>query len=114
MAPFGLPTLKELGERHSYNLDNDPVYAHWSSAGFMIAVGMGFALARGLVVAATQPAPHRWQAFAFAARGVAPLYVVPFVLGAQYDCYRVAHERRHRSIDHGGGLDVTTGAADLG
>ena len=83
MLDRGLPSLRQLAECHSYNLDNDPVYAHWSSAGFAIFVGCALAAARGAVTAAMHPAHERLAVFSVMTRAVAPLYVIPFVFGAQ-------------------------------
>ena len=107
-----MPTLKELAEAHSWNIDHRPVYARWSIAAFAVGVGCAFGAARGLVNAALNPPGQRLAAFILTARGVTPLYVIPFVLGTQYDCYLTEQSRKGRPIrSH---ASYSTGAAELG
>ena len=82
LTMLNVPSLRQLAEWHSYNLDIDPVYAHWSSTGFAIVVGISLSAARGAVAAGMVPPHERLATFAFMTRACAPLYVVPFVLGA--------------------------------
>ena len=110
--PF--PSLHDLAEQHSINLDTDPVYAHWSSAGFAIAAGVAMGAARGAVTALMSPPAHRLEVFMFVTRGAAPLYVIPFMLGMQWDCYRTTWSRKNRGLQLDDGLDSVSGAADIG
>ena len=104
-------TLREMMEAHSWNIDHRPVYARWSSAAAAVAFGCTLGAARGLVNAILNPPAQRLQAFLFTARGVTPLYVIPFVLGTQFDCYTTELSRRGQPIrSH----DCSSGPADLG
>ena len=75
---------------HSQNLRYAPVQAHWEAAAVMGSLGGLMALARGAVVAMMEPGPpaKRLLTFAIATRAIAPLYIIPFVLGSQLDCYQ--------------------------
>ena len=86
--------LREALAVHDYNLTHDPARAHWNAALAGTAVGLLMSGARGAVTALMQPSPLRWQCFFLVSRGVAPLYVIPFVLGTQLDCYQTCWERR--------------------
>lgn len=80
-----MPSLRELAEWHSYNIDHHPIYAYWSNAAFYTAVGLALASGRGALIAAGASPSEKLQAFVQATRLVAPLYVIPFVLGGQLD-----------------------------
>ena len=81
---------------HSYNLDHNPVVAHWEATAAAVSFGMLLAMARGAFVAFITPPGRRTAAFVTITRGVAPLYCIPFCLGAQWDCYETIAERRGR------------------
>lgn len=50
-----VPTVRELAERHNYNLDHHPITATWSHAAVAASLGSFLGAARGLVFAATCP-----------------------------------------------------------
>lgn len=79
--------------QHSHNLKHAPVLAHYEAAMVSTLVGCAFAVARGIVVASMQPPGQRLKVLPLATRGIAPLYIVPFVLGSQLDCYMASWER---------------------
>ena len=106
----GSPRLAALFALHAEALEHQPVLAHWTAAGFATLFGCVLAAGRGAFVAVTQPAGLRWAAFANVSRSVAPLYIIPFVLGSQLDCYEQTWARRgHQSTGTWSGA-----AADLG
>ena len=94
---------------HAYQLENNPVAAHWAAAGVSTAIGCFMATVRGLCVAVMQPPGARLQTWAGVTRSVAPLYIIPFVLGSQLDCYEASWERQGRERSSWSGA-----AADLG
>ena len=105
------PYLRSLFAFHLYQLQHNPVQAHWNAGGCATVLGCVLAAVRGFSVAVTQPAGHRVAAFIGVSRAAAPLYIIPFVLGSQLDCYEAtwARERQQRSTVWAG-----TSAADLG
>mmetsp|Transcript_34896 Transcript_34896/g.73387 ORF Transcript_34896/g.73387 Transcript_34896/m.73387 type:complete len:121 (-) Transcript_34896:620-982(-) len=105
------PSLKSLFDWHAYNLQTDPVFAHWSAAAAATLFGCVLAAGRGAVFAATCAPAERAAGFAFATRGAAPLYVVPFVLGSQLDCYETQWELARRGTRR---TDLSHSAVDLG
>ena len=102
-------TLRSIFALHADCLEHSPVLAHWTAAGISTALGCVLAAARGTFVAAMQPAGMRVKTFAAVSRGVAPLYIIPFVLGSQVDCYEASWERRGHARGSWSGA-----AADLG
>eukprot|EP00965_Chrysotila_dentata_P222412 6192954-Pleurochrysis_carterae.AAC.2 len=88
-----------------------PVFAHWSAAAAATLFGCVLAAGRGAVFAATCAPAERAAGFAFATRGAAPLYVVPFVLGSQLDCYETQWELARRGTRR---TDLSHSAVDLG
>lgn len=88
----GVPTLRELAEWHSYNGVHHPTFAFGS------LLGAG----RAVFFAMTCPPAERAAGFAFAFRGAAPMYIIPFVIGAQWDLLEASWARRgqrRRSIE---------------
>jgi len=79
---------------HDYLLTHDPARAHWNAAVVAMSFGSLLSIARGSVAAFTNPPGQRWAIFIFVTRGVAPLYIVPFVMGTQWDCYQAAWAKR--------------------
>ena len=73
---------------HKYNLQHNPVQAHWDAATASTIFGMAMAVARGAVVASMNSPAQRLHSFLMVTRGTAPLYIIPFVLGSQLDCYQ--------------------------
>ena len=101
--------LRSMFALHAHHLDRSPVLAHWTAAGIATSIGCTLAAARGAFVALTQPAGARFKTFAMVSRSAAPLYVIPFVLGSQLDCYEARWEREgHKKSEWSGA------AADLG
>ena len=92
----GSLSLRSAFALHAANLEHSPVLAHWTAAGVATIFGCFLAAGRGVFVAATQPSGLRWASFAQVSRSVAPLYVIPFVLGSQLDCYEATWERQGR------------------
>ena len=80
--------LENVFAQHSHNLRYNPVLAHYEAAVASTAVGCVLAVARGAFVSLTQPPGQRLLGFRLATQAVAPLYIIPFVLGSQFDCYR--------------------------
>lgn len=97
---------------HSRLLQSDPARAHWNAAAVATTVGLGFSMARGSVAALLSPPGQRLAAFYYVSRGVSPLYVIPFVLATQVDCYAATWANRGapRPPSEAG----LGGAADLG
>lgn len=91
---MSVPWLRRALEEHSFNLVHNPALAHWHAATASAILGCALAAVRGTIVAVMQPPAGRWPAFVGITRGVTPLYVIPFVLVSQYDCYQTAWERR--------------------
>ena len=100
--------LRALFALHAEHLETSPVLAHWTAAGFSTILGFTLASCRGLFVAGMQPAGTRLQTFGRTTRAVAPLYIIPFVLGGQLDCYDTVARKNAAA------RDLSTGAADLG
>ena len=100
--------LRSLFALHAHHLETSPVMAHWTAAGVSTMIGCTLASVRGIFVASTQPHGVRLETFLRVSRGVAPLYIIPFVLGSQLDCYEVSWAREGRRRAELGGV------ADLG
>lgn len=104
------PSLKALFALHAHYLEHSPVVAHWTAAGVSTCLGCVLAAGRGLFVAATVERAVRWTTFASVSRSVAPLYIIPFVLGSQLDCYeaswRIAGHKRDTSSWSGAAADL--------
>ena len=127
--------LRSMFALHAYNLQHSPALAHWTAAGVSTALGCVLAAGRGAFVALTQPPVRvrrqkcsslhallsaecnpfsfsqglRWSAFISVSRSAAPLYIIPFVLGSQVDCFEASWERQgHKPREWSGA------AADLG
>ena len=96
MSGEGAP-LRAIFALHAHYLETQPAFAHWVSAGVSTALGCVLAAGRGAFVAATQPAGLRLSTFVVVSRSVAPLYIIPFVLGGQLDCYETTWEREGRA-----------------
>lgn len=109
------PTMQErirtLFEVHDQMLTHNPVQAHWNAAAVATAGGALLSVCRGAAAALTNPAGQRLRVFAFVTQGVAPLYIIPFVLGSQVDCYETVWERQHGRRKP---IAELGGAADLG
>ena len=108
--------LAYMGEWQDYNLDHDPWYAHWSSAALSVATGICLGMARGAVFAATCPPTQRLRGFMLASGAASPLYIVPFVIGSQWDCWEAITERSNRREGRGDDdrpLHTTHGAVDM-
>ena len=86
--------VQDAFAQHSHNLRYNPVLAHYEAAAASTAFGCVMAVARGAFVSLTQPPGQRLLAFRLATKAVAPLYIIPFVLGGQFDCYRFQWSRR--------------------
>ena len=98
----GVPTLRELAEWHSYNGVPHPRFAHGSAAVVATAFGSLLGAGRAVFFAMTCPLAERAAGFAFAFRGAAPMYIIPFVIGAQWDLLEASWARRgqrRRSIE---------------
>mmetsp|Transcript_4901 Transcript_4901/g.14517 ORF Transcript_4901/g.14517 Transcript_4901/m.14517 type:complete len:141 (+) Transcript_4901:226-648(+) len=100
---------------HSYNLDHDQVFAHYSSAAAAVLLGCLFGAARGATAALLASKGSRLQGFILAARGVTPFYVCPFVIGTQVDCYSTTRERaeKRRGLRRPAFSTYGSSAADL-
>jgi len=105
------PYLRSIFAFQQYQLQNNPVQAHWYAGGCATVLGCALAAVRGLSVAVTQQKGLRMAAFIGVSRAAAPLYIIPFVLGSQLDCYEAtwAREKAEKSRVWAGG-----GVADLG
>ena len=90
------PTLQAFFALHAWNLEHSPVMAHWTAAGLATSLGCVLAAGRGAFVAFLHPPGNRLTTFIRASRSIAPLYIIPFVLGAQLDCYEASWERQGR------------------
>lgn len=90
------PYLRSLFAFHAHHLETSPVLAHWEAGGIATVMGCCLAAVRGMFVATTQPAGHRLTAFLSVSRAAAPLYIIPFVLGSQLDCYEASWSRDKR------------------
>lgn len=88
--------IEDAFAKHSHNLRYNPVLAHYEAAAVSTAVGCVLAVARGAFVSITQPPGQRLLGFRIATKAVAPLYIIPFVLGSQLDCYRWQWARQNR------------------
>lgn len=104
--------LREAAECHSRNLDERPVYAHYSVAALALGLGLVMGSARGAVFAISCPPGDRLRGFLFATRSTVPLYAIPFVIGTQLDCFEATMRRRGRGRPSVS--DFSSGAADLG
>ena len=109
------PTWQERVQQafadHSKLLETNPVRAHWNSAAVSASFGMAMSVARGGVAAMTNPPGQRLFAFLFVTRAVAPLYIIPFVIGSQVDDYEASWAKQNRSArakraDMGGAADL--------
>ena len=87
------PTLANLLDWHSHNIDRDPLFAHYSSAAAAVLAGVVFGLARGASTALLSAKGSRLTGFILATKTATPLYVTPFVLGTQLDCWSTVSER---------------------
>ena len=87
------PTLTNLLDWHSHNIDRDPLFAHYSSAATAVVAGVVFGLARGASTALLSAPGSRLTGFILATKTATPLYVTPFVLGTQLDCWSTVSER---------------------
>ena len=87
------PTLTNLLDWHSHNIDRDPLFAHYSSAAAAVLAGVVFGLARGASTALLSAKGSRLTGFILATKTATPLYVTPFVLGTQLDCWSTVSER---------------------
>ena len=87
------PTLTNLLDWHSHNIDRDPLFAHYSSAAAAVLAGVVFGLARGASTALLSAKGSRLAGFILATKTATPLYVTPFVLGTQLDCWSTVSER---------------------
>ena len=87
------PTLTNLLDWHSHNIDRDPLFAHYSSAAAAVVAGVVFGLARGASTALLSAPGSRLTGFILATKTATPLYVTPFVLGTQLDCWSTVPER---------------------
>ena len=87
------PTLTNLLDWHSHNIDRDPLFAHYSSAAAAVLAGVAFGLARGASTALLSAPGSRLTGFILATKTATPLYVTPFVLGTQLDCWSTVSER---------------------
>ena len=87
------PTLTNLLDWHSHNVDRDPLFAHYSSAAAAVVAGVVFGLARGASTALLSAKGSRLAGFILATKTATPLYVTPFVLGTQLDCWSTVSER---------------------
>ena len=106
------PTLTNLLDWHSHNIDRDPLFAHYSSAAAAVLAGVVFGLARGASTALLSAKGSRLTGFILATKTATPLYVTPFVLGTQLDCWPRS-QRWRRSVAatcprSGGGTSRTT------
>lgn len=99
------PLLKVAFAIHEDDLKYNPTRAHWNAA--LVSTGLGVLLAtlRGGFVALTTPAGARAITFVKVSQGIIPLYVIPFVLGSQWDCY-AASWRHNDTAKHSSGADV--------
>ena len=87
------PTLTNLLDWHSHNIDRDPLFAHYSAAAAAVLAGVVFGLARGASTALLSAKGSRLAGFILATKTATPLYVTPFVLGTQLDCWSTVSER---------------------
>ena len=88
-----LSTLVNLLDWHSHNLDRDPLFGHYSAAAAAVIAGVIFGFARGASTALLAAPGSRLTGFIVATTTATPLYVTPFVLGTQWDCWSTVSER---------------------
>ena len=99
------PLIRTCFAVHAYHLESDPVRAHWDAALVSTTLGGLLASARGVFVALTMPKGLRMSTFASVTQACLPLYIVPFVLGSQFDCL-TATTTTSRFPNHSSGADV--------
>lgn len=100
------PLLKIAFAIHEDNLKYHPTRAHWNAALVSTGLGVFLAGARGGFAALTTPAGSRAITFIKVTYAVIPLYVIPFVLGSQWDCYAASWRHNDTAKRHSSGADV--------
>eukprot|EP00619_Florenciella_sp_RCC1007_P015155 CAMPEP_0205909700 /NCGR_PEP_ID=MMETSP1325-20131115/4044_1 /ASSEMBLY_ACC=CAM_ASM_000708 /TAXON_ID=236786 /ORGANISM="Florenciella sp., Strain RCC1007" /LENGTH=124 /DNA_ID=CAMNT_0053276019 /DNA_START=154 /DNA_END=524 /DNA_ORIENTATION=- len=82
-------------ERQQYNYVHDPISAHADTAAVAVVAGTALGAVRGATSALLSPPAGRLQVFLHTTKAASVIYVIPFLLGSQFDVWCACWDRRN-------------------